>query len=336
MPGLDELETLEGYRHSFMDAGLWRPYVREVCHRHALIPCALIRPGLAGTYPTFVVGERWVVKFFGRLFDGELCFETERLMVDLLKSQQDIPSPTLIASGHLSPEAVGWRWPYLIFEFIPGISIGKVYGQVSIEARLRLARELGDYTRRLHSLAIPEGSIFSRTWESYRNFLEKQRANCAQAQQSWGTLPPRLVEQIDAYLLPVGELVDLSLPAHLIHADLTRDHILGRVDGDRWVTLGIIDYGDAIVGNLYYELVALHLDLFDCDKRLLRAYLEAYGLRAAQYASLPARAMSLTLLHCFDVLVGVFGNRRTQIDQFETLEQLAAALWDLDAPGLDS
>jgi hygromycin-B 7''-O-kinase len=39
----------------------------------------------------------------------------------------------------------------------------------------------------------------------------------------------------------------------------------------------LIDFGDAMVGDLHYELAALHLDLFDCDKRLLRQFLDHYG-----------------------------------------------------------
>ena len=64
------LDTLDGYRSSFIDPVLWRPFVEQVCARHGL-PCRAIRPGLAGSFPTFIVERHWVVKFFGRLFDDD-------------------------------------------------------------------------------------------------------------------------------------------------------------------------------------------------------------------------------------------------------------------------
>ena len=84
-----------------------------------------------------------------------------------------------------------------------------------------------------------------------------------------------------------------------------------------------------MVGDLYYELSALHLDLFDCDKRLLRAYLDAYGADERTRRALPARAMSAALLHRFNVLVGTF-EPRPDARQAETLEDLATLLWDVD------
>ncbi len=51
----------------------------------------------------------------------------------------------------------------------------------------------------------------------------------------------------------------------------------GSWDGERWQTWALVDFSDARVGDLLYELVALHIDLFQLDTRLLRAFLEAYG-----------------------------------------------------------
>jgi hypothetical protein len=49
----------------------------------------------------------------------------------------------------------------------------------------------------------------------------------------------------------------------------------------------------------------------------------------------PEKAMSLTLLHRFNVLVDVLSGTYPQIDDVATLDQLATLLWDVDAPGLD-
>jgi hygromycin-B 7''-O-kinase len=146
-------------------------------------------------------------------------------------------------------------------------------------------------------------------------------------------LPDNLVAQIRPFLLPLDELIDQNLTPHLIHADLTKDHILGELNADRWVTNAIIDFGDAMLGDFTYELIALHLDLFDCDKRLLDAYLHAYGLDEKTCQMLPIRAMNLTLLHRFDVLKPIC-QRFPRVKSVTTLEQLADLLWDTKIPGL--
>lgn len=324
---LQVLETLDGYRRYFMDVAFWQRYVRQVCWAHRLGGSGLVRGGVVGTYPTFIVDERWVVKFFGRLFDGQASFQVERAAAELLAQQTALPVPGLAAAGELFAHGPKWHWPYLVYAYVPGISLGEVYAQVGFDDRLRLAVWLGEATRRLHALPLPQEGVFAAaSWEEYRGFMQAQRALCVENHRRWGHLSPGLAEQL-AEFLPL--LVEAgTLPGeqpHLIHADLTADHVLGRLQGGRWQTLGIIDWGDSRVGSLLYELVALHLDLFRGDKRLLRAYLEAYGLPPAWREDFARRAMATTLLHQFDVLAGV----SKRCCMAGSLDVLADDLWGI-------
>ena len=331
---LERLKTLEGYRRYFMDANFWQPYVHLVCQRHGLTPCQAVRAGLAGTCPAFIVEDRWVVKFFGELFEGGAAFETERQIGELLAAEKQIPAPAIIAAGELLAGPADWPWPYLIFEFIPGVSIGEVYEQVSLADKLRLAQMMGEITQRLHRLPLPEHGLLQPSWAAYTNLLQAQYARCKERQRREKSLPDRLIEQIEDFLLPLEGLIDQNGKPYLIHADLTADHVLGRLEGGRWTTLGLIDFGDAMAADWGYELIALHLDLFRCNKRLLAAYLAAYGLSEGARRGLPAKAMSLTLLHRFNVLEGVFG-RYPKADAVSTLGELATLLWEVNAPGVD-
>ena len=326
IPELDQLESLDAYRKHFMDAVLWQPHVQEVCRRHGLLPCQQVRAGLAGSFPTFIVNDRWVVKFFGRLFGGEHAYDTELQVNRLLPPDLAVHAPALLYSGSLLANGLAWGWPYLIYEYLPGISIGEVYGQVRFEDKLVLSSALGKVTRQIQHLPLDGAPLYHAGRDAYSRFLVQQRLSCTSNHRQWKSLPGHLVEQIEEYLLPVETLADALIPHGLIHADITRDHILGRLDGDGWITLGLIDFGDARVGNIYYDLGALHLDLFGGDKRLLRAYLDAYGLEDRQQFA--HKAMSTALLHEFN-LFSLLENMEPHIRQAARLNDLAEMIWDI-------
>jgi len=319
------LESYETYGDYFMDLRLWEAFVCQICQRHNLEPFEPVRAGLAGTYPTFIVADRWVIKFFGRLFQGAAAYQVELQVNQLIASTNEIQAPPVVDTGNLFQITDSWNWPYLIFKYVPGVSIGQVYGQVSFEDKLTLARQLGRITRKLHQIPLTGTAFESQKGPGgYQGFLTTQRENCVHNHQEWGSLPERLIVQIEDYLLPVEALVDNDGPASLIHADITRDHILGSINELGWQTRALIDFGDAIVGDLFYELVALHLDTFQADQNLLKAYLQSYGISDRQRQDFVHKAMSVTLLHQFHVLEGV----RAFLDfEVDSLEALATNLW---------
>jgi hygromycin-B 7''-O-kinase len=336
---LSALDDFDTYCRLFTDVALWTPYVREVCHRHAL-PCQTVHLGVPGTCPVFLVDQQWVVKFFGRLFDGARSFAAECEAGRLVGQDPLIRTASMIAAGTASGasaplDAAGalfaggelgeneWPWPYLVFEYIPGVSLGEVVEQVALDDLLRAAGELGDTVRRIHALPLAGSQVFRESYEPYQRFLAQQRIGVVERQRDWGSLPGRLVEQIEGFLPPLADLIDRTRPPHLIHADLTRDHLLGRLENGRWASLAIIDFGDAMTGDLLYELAALHLDLFGSDRRRLAAFLDAYGLPAAQRAGLPRKALATALLHQFNVFAAV----PQAALQASTLEELAQILF---------
>jgi hygromycin-B 7''-O-kinase len=332
----DRLENIEGYRQAFTDTAAWRPYVRQVCQRHGFYPADKIRGGVPGSFPTFIVDERWVVKFFGRLFEGTLDYRVE-LEASRILAPLGLPLPAILAQGALFDNPSDWEWPYLIFEFAPGDSIGEVYEQVSFEDKRRLAMWMGELTRRLHQAPLTGSNVFPPAWDGFFDLLHTRRLDCREQFQGRPTghtgppMPPHLVEQIEHFLLPPEQLVEDGAAPHLIHADLTADHLLGQYENGHWQPTALIDFGDAMTGSLYYELVALHLDLFRGDKRLLRAYLDAYGLGESARRMLPAKAMSMTLLHRFStyIMESIF-SIFPQALAVSTLEEFAALVWNVD------
>ena len=79
------------------------------------------------------------------------------------------------------------------------------------------------------------------------------------------SLPPHLVAQVGEYVARLGPFDPV-----FVHGDITANHVY--VEDDRLV--GVIDWGDALVTDRHVELIQAYRDLFQCDKALLRVFLE--------------------------------------------------------------
>lgn len=312
------------YAAIFNDMAYWQPYVAAICARHGQDPALPIRATLPGTHAVFVVGEHMIVKLYTDLFNSADSYSREHDSYRQLAQQRTLPVPELIAQGQLFSPADGWPWPYIISTRITGESYGQAQARLSDEEQLHVAGWLGSFARQLHTLPVLPGVSFQPTWDAFAAFLAARRAACVADQRRWQVLPPALIDQIDAYLPPLDELIDRSHPPSLIHADLNADHLLGQDAAGHWQPTGVIDFGDARVGDPSYELVALHLGLFGGDRRLLQRYLTSYGCTVD--ADFVRRAMSYTLLHEFGVLDGV-RHILEQPTPARNLDQLARRLW---------
>jgi hygromycin-B 7''-O-kinase len=319
---LADFDSREFYTRHFLDLALWAPFVRQVCERHAF-SAAEIRTGTPGTCPVFMVDNRWVVKFFGPLFNGAESFAAERAASRWIDQHPVLPHAARLADGQLwAGSEAGWHWPYLIFEFLDGVSLGEVFETLSESDRRQLARDLGTWLRALHDLELPATPPFEASWDRFQGFLRHQAAGCAARQAQWAALPAPLLAEIPGFLPPVDALFDPRSRPRLIHADLTGDHLLGRLEAGRWTSLGLIDFGDARAANLEYELTCLHLDLFRGSRPLLATFLEAYGFSPGP--GFAQRMLAYSLLHEFNLLAPFAGRMRAG-----SLAGLADELWSL-------
>jgi hypothetical protein len=169
MPGL---ETVEQYQRLFTDAAHWKPFVEEVCRHHGLEPSADIRTSpVPGTCPVFIVDEKYVVKFFGRLFNGHTSFAAERDAFYLLAQDTELLIPQLLAEGTLLTDG---EWPYLISEWRSGQSVGKLRGGLSREAMTKVAAKTGRIAQRLHALPLHVTKTLKPNWDAFADLLEKE------------------------------------------------------------------------------------------------------------------------------------------------------------------
>lgn len=291
------------------DADFWRPYLVTILRRHGLID-ARQEPvaGIGPTYPTFLYGDV-VVKLFGFRRWWREGHAAERAAHAALAADPAIVAPRLLAEGQLFENAVD-PWPYLITERAPGVAWHKA--GLTADQRLMVAAELGDQVRRVHDLR-PSGIATHRAWPYLDVVAAAERSS----------LPPHLIAQVDDYLARLGPFDPV-----FVNGDMMYRHVF-VVDGH---LTGIIDWGDAIVTDRHYELAKLHLDTFDGDKGLLRAFLAASdwpiardfaqkGLAHALYR----QAFGLVQHHSMDVFYKL--PDRLPLQEIETLDQLALELF---------
>jgi hygromycin-B 7''-O-kinase len=318
--------SLQDYGRRFTDVAIWREAVEAVCAHHNLAPDAPIRSGLPGSHPVFLVGDRWVVKFLSDWFGGEWSWRIEHEIFALLDQIPEAPAARLVAAGDLFADNGGWRWPYLISTQLSGTSLGEVYDQIDEADREQIAQQLGYWLRQLHYARLRPDGALRPDWTPFCDWLHAQRIVCVENHRRWRSLPDHLIDQLDEYLPDIDALVDRAAPPLLLHCDLNADHLLGEIQEGRWTSSGIIDFGDARIGDFHYELVALHLGLFHGDTSLLNAFLRAYGSDAGQHPDFVLRAMACTLLHEFNVLEPI-REIIPDLDRIETLTELAHRLW---------
>ena len=327
--------TLQDYGAQFTRVEMWEPYVRAICQRHGIAnsDSKIVAADLAGTNPVFIIetqGEikRCVVKIYEtRLFDGARSCEMERAVYGLITQHPQIAAPALLAHGDLFGDGT---WPYNIMSFIAGHSLSHVAEQLSPQEQLNIATFLGQYLRALHSLPISPALLHAR--EPFRDFLHEQYATCERRQREWHAVSPHLLDTLNTYLFNEAEwdTALLEPTPRLIHADLNADHILGQMHEVestlRWQPTGLIDFGDARVGDRLYELVPLHLGLFHGDKTLLRAFMATYGPDEDLQRDFVRRAMNFTLLFQFNALGWV-----AEAQSAASWPALAAHIWDYES-----
>ncbi len=285
------------------DVGYWSDYVVAALDRHGL-PHSRIEAPFVGSFPTFLVGDV-VVKLFGDAFDGPCCFDVEKAMYELLTPIRDIPAPGLIATGHLFDDPDRWHWPYLISERLAGTAIRDLPADAMTPA---MAEQLGAIVARLHSLPAPPTV-------ADRDLLPSLRFEAAERQRRAG-LPEHLVEQIPEFL------ANAAADRVLVHADLTADHLFLDQSG----LVGIIDWGDAITADPWYELVALRFDGLRGDRALFAAFLDGYGWSVTP--DFPVRALQGVLEFQFNVVHAIA--EMADLKRIATLRDLAYQLFPTD------
>lgn len=315
--------TLAEYRKVFMEADFWRAYLEEIARRHE-IKIKTATTGEPGTYPVFVVNEQYVFKLFGDLFSGPRRYDAERTALEIINSSSAIPASKLVGRGKLFPEENTWQWPYLILNFIDGESYDSVRKNLDSSNALKIAENLGEIVGKIHKVHLSSKNDQAKiSKNSYHQFIEGQKAKVLDNHKKWNTLPPHLIGQIPAYL---RKNMATSSQIMFLHGDLHDEHLLLTNRQAEWAIEGIIDWGDALTGNIYYELPPIHLSIFRANKSQLKHFLQSYKWPDRDPSVFSRAAMAACLLHEFNVLQQYSEDH--ELMDYRSLDDLAEVIWN--------
>jgi hygromycin-B 7''-O-kinase len=328
LPAPPAFESDAAYESSLRDPSFWEPYARAALRSSGIDDTGDVRTRFPTTHVAARVGDDRFVKLHYEDWFGEDCFQTEREAYRIL-GDRGVPIPRLLAEGSLYPDSDGWRWPFLVMSAMDGRALRDVDGAATDDDLTTVASFVGSTLRSLHETPVEDGEYISLG--IYEDLISTRMSRCHRDHVTWGSLPGRLLPQVRDYVWKAEDLIDPDRETPVfVHGDLHGGNVFVEGEPGSLRPTGIVDFNDAYEGDRHYDLVAIHLKTFGGDKALLRTMLDAYGW-PSMGRDWPRRMMAFTLAHDFD-MVAPFASRIPA--EVQTLDELAALVWDLDVPGL--
>jgi hygromycin-B 7''-O-kinase len=312
-PLLPDVPDTEAYKAARGDPSIWLPAFEELCRRHG-IDASDLYAERSGTNMVFRAGSGPWLKLFPPLWDED--FVRERTSLAAVAGDAELALPQLLHEGELE------GWPYLVLSHLEGKAIGAIWPTLELAARCDLARQIGALLARLHAV---DTNLCEPIREDWPAWATEQRAVCVARQQGYG-LEPRWAEELAAHVAALPPLVDPEDPPVFLHADVTDEHVFVEQRAGRWCVTGLIDFGDAMVGDRLYDFAAPLVFLGQRQPRVQHALLEGYGWDPGGMAPTVIRRMvGWCLLHRWGRIpeyLPFTPGRRPQ-----TLAELIEAIW---------
>jgi hygromycin-B 7''-O-kinase len=194
--------------------------------------------------------------------------EKELLVAPLLHGKLSLATPRLIGGGVID------NWVFVISSRLRGSSLADVWPTLDVDQKLPIMLQVGQLLRELRSVTFDADIAIKVDWPHYIDTL----ISACMARHQRRAMPAHLAAQVMPYLLAAG---DFSCPAQarFIHMDIHPWNLMAHNDLGRWTLTGLLDFGDAIVGNCdRFELLTPLMFMAQGDPILAKALLDSYGL----------------------------------------------------------
>ncbi len=272
---LPPVPDVAAYRKVHGDPSVWLDAVAEICRRHDLDAEDLYAE-CSGTNVVFRIRTGPWIKLFPPLWLQDHA--RERTALAAARTVPGLTVPHIIETGTLED------WPYLVLSHVEGAAVGTVWADMTTAERVDVARQVGALMARLHEVDPRACAAIAPDWDAWvadalASTVARQRGHGLD--EVWAADLTSWIEALPPMGLEAGD------EPVFLHADLTDDHIFVRRDEGRWRVTGLIDFGDAMVGDRLYEFATPLVFLCQRRPREQAALLEGYGWRTADLT--PAR-----------------------------------------------
>lgn len=306
----EELEELK------LSSRIFEEVVQKILAHHSL-PIRSLMPFSEGSNIVFSYDDSLVIKLFPTFHQNQ--FESERLVLKALEGKLSVKTPIVCYEGKIA------GWPYIVITQLNGMLLENLWHTLNHSNKLVIIRELGLLMKEVHSLSINGLESIDCHWAT---FIENQIKNCVENHRA-KKLSASLLEQIPSYVEMVKQsLLKIEKPVLLTGEYTPMNFLVTDIEGT-WHISGLIDFGDAMLGNYQYDLLGPGAFLIQGDKELLNAFLSAYGYLPDELNSqLSHQLTALMLLHKYsnlEVQVRIEGWK----NKVFSLKELEGLVWGL-------
>lgn len=297
------------------DAEYWRPHVEDIAKRHGLSLGTYEPPLGDATNAVFFVGDA-VVKIYTPFFHGRESKGMEPAALRAVGADGAVVVPKVRATGELVAGSKDWAWPYAVLTRVPGRLLEADWQAMPLPQRLGLLRDVGAAMAKIHKIppTAELADAYRKLWpQGFQSFLSRQLEEFKGHPELLG-LP--IADSVRDFQLPT------SPPAWpmILHGDIEPAHLFhenGKLSG-------IIDFGDAKLGDPLYDFVAVRLSLAG-DEAHLQALFEGYGFDPRATDEGRAKLGLYTLLHEWTTMKDI--TRWCARACVRTIDDLSRWLW---------
>ncbi|MCB9564250.1 MAG: phosphotransferase [Kofleriaceae bacterium] len=300
---LPELLDADGFRRALIagrapGATVWTAAAAAIAARHQLAaagsPAASFTPAASGS-SVVLLSPRHCVKLHAPDDTMRAACATEVAALRRVEGALPVATPAVIAAGELD------GWPYFVATRVGGVAIDEVWPALDPRARRRLAHAVGVAVAALHAVRVDDLAI----GPAWAELAAAQRRGCV-ARERAGGLDDARVAELEALLVEGDRAPARRFRPALLHTELGPGHVLVEPGADGAIAgpSGLIDFGEAMIGDPEYDLAAVGLFVTRGDRAAFRAFGEGYGASAAELDD-PARPLRLlrhALLHRYGTL----------------------------------
>lgn len=268
-----------------------------------------------GANALFALGDDIVVKLVPPNWRRQ--GEKECIVAPLLDGKLSLATPRLLGAGTVD------NWVFVISSRLRGTSLATIWPALDADQKRPIMRQVGTLLRELRSSECDAGMAIRVEWQEYIRTLS---ASCLARHQRKG-MPVHLAEQVMPYLDAAGDFAPAG-QARFIHLDIHPWNLMAHQEQGRWRLCGLLDFGDAIVGNSdRFELLTPLMFMAQGDASLAQTMFDAYGLRDDVDAPTLRRQLMASALIRPDSDVGFCMRQVPSTGPRDTWEQIALQLF---------